>query len=237
MSSFGDDYDEMTDGQGVRRGAGGTAAAGDDVTRFLTELRALGDGPTPKPSPQLAAVLAGATPLLSSRRALRMVLRSAAVAALVLGALVVAAANHSLPAPAQRVVSNVVNDLTPFHIGPGTRADVLPPTPSDKPTAPTPASTSQSHAPVPPPSSTEPDRRDDGNGGNGGGGGDAGENLPGAGGGEDRTSRSSGTRADSGSGSGEREDRSSPEQSSAPSPSAPPSGGDYSGDGGGGSDN
>ena len=233
MSSFGDDYDEMTDGQGVRRGAGGTAAAGDDVTRFLTELRALGDGPAPKPSPQLAAVLAGATPLLNSRRALRMVLRSAAVAALVLGALVVAAANHSLPAPAQRVVSNVVNDLTPFHIGPGTRADVLPPTPSDKPTAPTPASTSpsQSHAPVPPPSSTEPDRRD------GGRGGDPGEDLPGAGGGEDRTSRSSGTREDSGSGSGEREDRSSPEQSSAPGPSAPPSGGDHSGDGGGGSDN
>lgn len=226
MSRFSDEYDEMTDGQGVRRGAGGAAAAGDDVTRFLTEMRALGEVPAPEPSAELAALLAGATPMtLYRRRALRVVLRTAVVAALMLSALVVAAANHSLPRPAQRVVSNVVNDLTPFHIdsdrsGPG----VVPPMPSDKPTnriRPT-APTRPAH-----PSSTAPAGEDDTSGSGGEGGGDDGSARPSRSRSEDDGS-GSGPGSDDGVGGGD--DRASSPRTSS---SGTRRGDDGLGDGGG----
>jgi len=250
MSRSGDDFDDM-DTHGVRHGAGdtigGAAGAGDELTRFLTELRALGDGPAPAPSRELAAVLAGATPFLSRRVVVRTVLRSAAIAAVLLGVLVVAAANHSLPAPAQHVVSRVVNVLTPFHIGGDRPHPVIePPRPSAQPTP--------THRPKPSPThSPTPTRRgtttpagggDDGGGpgsGDDGRGDDSGGNYGGTGGGDDsHGSRSPSPRDDGGSsggsddggsddgGSDDRRSSTSPRPSPRPSTSRS-SGGERSG--------
>lgn len=90
----------------------------DEVARFLVALRALGDEPAPAPAHAVAALIGGVAPVRAHLYR-RLAVRAALVAAAVLAALVGAAANHSLPQPAQRVVSNVVNDLTPFDIGPG----------------------------------------------------------------------------------------------------------------------
>jgi hypothetical protein len=172
VSPPGDEHDEMTDGLGARRTAGGQPAAGDDdITHFLTELRALGDGPAPEPSRELAALLAGAHPFFARRMLVQVALRTALVAALIIGLLVAAAANHSLPQPAQKVVSHVVNVLTPFHIDPRNRPPAT--TVPTQPHVPAPshpvAPTSPSH-----PSSSEPDDGN-GNGSKSGGGGSGGE--------------------------------------------------------------
>jgi len=175
----GDEYDEMTDGLGVRRTASGQPAAGDDdVTHFLTELRALGDGPAPEPSRELAALLAGAHPFFARRVLVQAAVRTALVAALVLGLLVAAAANHSLPQPAQKVVSHVVNVLTPFHID---SRDLPPATtvPTPPPVLPTPSHpVSPSPLPSPSPSrpsSSEPERGDGSEAGDDGGAGSGGQ--------------------------------------------------------------
>jgi hypothetical protein len=120
-------------------------AAGAAVARFVTEMRALGEGPAPVPSPELAAILGGASShrLLSRRRPARRAQRSrrvlayATAAAVMVGTAGVAAANDTLPQPAQRVVSRVVNMLTPLHIDPSRPAKpVEPPRPSPIRTAP-----------------------------------------------------------------------------------------------------
>ena len=120
-------------------------AAGAAVARFVTEMRALGEGPAPVPSPELAAILGGARPrrLLTHRRPARRaqrprrVLAYATAAAVMVGAAGVAAANDTLPQPAQRVVSRVVNMLTPLHIDPSRPATpVEPPRPAPTKTAP-----------------------------------------------------------------------------------------------------
>lgn len=98
-------------------GHGGSDA---EVATFLAALRSLGEGAAPEPSPEVVTLLGGARPW--RRRAVRIVARSAVAAAAAVAAAVVAAANHDLPSPAQHVVSNVVNVLTPFHIGPPTPA-------------------------------------------------------------------------------------------------------------------
>jgi hypothetical protein len=124
-----DEHDEMTDHVGVPSApATGDQSEQDEVARFLVELRMLGEGAPPAPSPELAALLGGAVALEPRRRRphYRVALRSAVVAAAVVSALVVAAANHDLPQPAQRVVSNVVNVLTPFQIGPDNRGTLTP---------------------------------------------------------------------------------------------------------------
>jgi hypothetical protein len=108
----------------------GNAQDPDEVAGFLLALRALGEGTPPEPGPQLAALLGGAVPMRSHHHR-RRVLRGAGVAAALVAALVGAAANHSLPQPAQRVVSNLIDNLTPFHIGPGSTPQV--PTPSETP--------------------------------------------------------------------------------------------------------
>jgi len=244
MSHFSDDFDDMN-APGVRSGAGGTiggsAGTGDDVTRFLTELRALGDGPPPSPSAELAALLGGATPLVDRRVLVRTVLRSAAIAAILLGVLVVAAANHSLPAPAQNVVSNVVNVLTPFHIGSNQPQPLIePPRPSDKPT-PT-HRPSPSHSPTPThPRATPPvvGGQDDGRNDGGGDGSRSGDDGRGAGGGGDssrtRGSRESGGSDDrSGSGGGSDDGAGSDDgHSSSPRTSPSPTHGGAGGDDGG----
>jgi hypothetical protein len=251
MTRSGDEFDDM-DTQGVRLGAGdtigGAAGAGDDVTRFLMELRALGDGPTPRPSAELAALLGGSTSLRSldgSRRALvRTALRTATVAAVLLGVLVVAAANHSLPAPAQRVVSHVVNVLTPFHIAPNQAPPVIEPLrPSDKPT---PASSPPPPSPRPTPSHRQPVPPAVGGGDDGSGGGDgrpgSGDDRPGA---DDSTPTSSRAPREDGSddgrsrrgGSDDRGGGSEDDHSSRRTPTGSPSAGGHGpGDGGSGGD-
>lgn len=226
MRPPGDEYDEMTDGLGVRRTAGGQPAAGDDdITHFLTELRALGDGPPPEPSRELAALLAGAHPFFARRMLVQVAVRTALVAALVIGLLVAAAANHSLPQPAQKVVSHVVNVLTPFHIDPRD----LPPTtpvPTPPPLSPTP---SRPVAPTSPsrPSSSEPeggDGSETGDGGSQGDGGGGSDDGAGSVGGQDDGSRDGYGQAGSddgagagGSDDGERSTRTI-SRSSSPSP-------------------
>ena len=94
------------------RSSGETAA----VTQFLSELRSLGETTAPLPTPELEAVFAAASSSRTRPHYARIAWRAALVAAAVIAGTVTAAANHSLPAPAQRVVSNVVNNVTPFHI-------------------------------------------------------------------------------------------------------------------------
>jgi hypothetical protein len=130
VSGPSDEYDEMSSHVGVP----GAPPAGDqdDVARFLVELRALGEGQPPTPSPELAALLGGATPLQPRRRpaSYRIAARGGLAAAALIAALVAAAANHDLPQPAQRVVSNVVDVLTPFRIAPAHEVPTPSPTPS-----------------------------------------------------------------------------------------------------------
>jgi hypothetical protein len=118
-----DHYDDMSDvdltgsGTGGPDGLNGDAAA---LTRFLTELRSLGEGESPAPTPELEAIFAGATPIPARRRRVARGARRALVAAAaVVAGLVIAAANHALPATAQRVVSHVIDSVTPFHIDSG----------------------------------------------------------------------------------------------------------------------
>jgi hypothetical protein len=126
VTRYGDGYDEMTRGLD-EHGALSTGGAPDDVTQFLTELRLLGIGEPPEPSAEVAALL-GAPPSLTRRRATRVLVRSGLAAAALVIAVVAAAANHDLPQPAQRVVSNVVNVLTPFEIAPRKASPPTPPT-------------------------------------------------------------------------------------------------------------
>jgi len=125
------------------------------LTQFVTELRAFGDGPSPEPTPELDALLGGsALTALAGRRRQRhpslqhRALIIGAVASAVITGTGVAAATDTLPQPAQRFVSGVVNDLTPFHLNaPGTerrKNHRLPTAPAAKPSpatedSPTPA--------------------------------------------------------------------------------------------------
>lgn len=116
-------------------------AAYDPLARFAAEVRALGDGPAPAPSPDLATLLAGgrllrplpATPpgRPSGPGARRQASRLGKVAGLGLaaklglGATVVAAgvagagAAGVLPAPADHVVRHAIEAVTPVRFAPG----------------------------------------------------------------------------------------------------------------------
>lgn len=113
--------DATDDGAGLDDGTGGMEL----VSQFLAELRHFADEPAPPPSAELAAVFAGATSLTATAlaprrpdrgRRRRNALLAAAVSVAAVSVTGVAAANDTLPQPAQRVVSSWVNDLTPFHI-------------------------------------------------------------------------------------------------------------------------
>lgn len=131
MTPFDDDLSEMS--------------APDSVRDFLDEMRRLSAVAAPEPSAELSALLAGATPLSSAlrgrghgpvrhSRVRRHPLATAAAAAAATTALLVTgAATHRLPASAQRLVSDVVNTVTPFHIDPGDKP-VRPGPPTEHPT-------------------------------------------------------------------------------------------------------
>jgi hypothetical protein len=191
VSRRGDDYDEMSDDLGVpTASAAGSAGEQDDVARFLVEMRALGEGDPPAPSAELAALLSGATPLRTRRPLYRVAARSALVAAACIVALVVAAASHSLPQPAQRVVSDFVDVLTPFEIAPDhTIAPSLTPSPTPTRTKPVVG---------PPADESSPGGSDDGT--SSGGGSDDGTSS--GGGSDDGTSSGGGSDDGATSGSG-----------------------------------
>jgi hypothetical protein len=124
----GDDYrdgrgaEEIPDaGAAVSQPDGFADGAADAVTRFLLELRDLASVPAPVPCAELAAAFAGVAPLrvLAPTTARRRALVLGAVAAATTSLTGVAAAANVLPAPAQRLVSRVVHDITPFQFGPG----------------------------------------------------------------------------------------------------------------------
>jgi hypothetical protein len=156
VTRSGDGYDEMTRGLD-EHGRSSTPGVPDDLTLFLHELRLLGNVEPPEPSDEVAALL-GAPRSLASRRALRVLMRSGLVAAALALVLVAAAASHSLPQPAQRVVSHVVNVLTPFQITPRKATQPLVPAPppvvpttSAPPSHPRASRTAHRVAPVPAP--------------------------------------------------------------------------------------
>jgi hypothetical protein len=106
-----------------------------DIALLMRELRELGRVPPPQPSPDLEALMSRGIPKFGRRRVPR---RVAAVAAFVLGATSatgVAAAADRLPGP----VAEVVNDLTPLHVGDH----------HHRPAAPTPTPTRQSRTSAP----------------------------------------------------------------------------------------
>jgi hypothetical protein len=130
---------------------GDMAATDAASAQFLDEMRSLADIAAPEPSDELEALFGSAlpleqrgrpdaTPVPAQHRVRRHpLLTAAAVFLLALAALITGAATHHLPAYAQRVVSNVVNTLTPFHIDP-TRSHARPPAPSEGPPSGPPAS-------------------------------------------------------------------------------------------------
>jgi hypothetical protein len=97
------------------------------VTQFVNDLRSFGAVSPPEPSADLAAMLSREVPPTAVRAGRvahrrrhrghsRPVLIAGSVAATLIVLTGVGAARHDLPAPAQRMVSTVVNRLTPFHI-------------------------------------------------------------------------------------------------------------------------
>jgi hypothetical protein len=133
----------------------GPRAEDAELAAVLSAVRQLGSGPAPAPSAALAAAFAGvATDELAVRRLRRR--HRAALAALVIGmtsigATGVAAANDTLPPGPQKVVSRMVDDLTPFRIDP---APSVAPSPSPRSPA---SSTAVPHpAPVVPGDQGEP---------------------------------------------------------------------------------
>ncbi|MDQ2748832.1 MAG: hypothetical protein M3Y44_04795 [Actinomycetota bacterium] len=108
------------------------------LTQFVAELRALGDGPPPDPTPEVEALLRGSSvaTLAAWRQRSHRAIVIGTVAAAVITGTGVAAATDTLPRPAQRFVSGVVNDYTPLHIdAPGMvpRTPHLRPIPRPKP--------------------------------------------------------------------------------------------------------
>ncbi|MEZ0448901.1 hypothetical protein [Cellulomonas sp. ICMP 17802] len=96
-------------------------ALGDPALRDLfAELSALADRPTPPIGEELAALLAGATPLTVApgrrNRAAKSAVIGLVTAGILAGGVTAAAAANELPAPAQRVVSRVITTLTPLEI-------------------------------------------------------------------------------------------------------------------------
>ncbi|GAW48963.1 MULTISPECIES: hypothetical protein [unclassified Nocardioides] len=87
---------------------------------LFAELGALADRPTPPIGHGLAALFAGATPLAAARsrrnKAAKTGLIGLVTAGILAGGVTAAAAANELPAPAQRIVSRVINTLTPLEI-------------------------------------------------------------------------------------------------------------------------
>lgn len=145
MNPLDDDYDDMVERRTeIDDGGSGLPPGTAALTLFFDDLRTLGIQPPPEPSTELAALFSGAVPLGAARRRLahpRAVIAGAAAVA-VLATTGAAAANDSLPQPAQRFVSRVINLVTPFHVDPsphpGTPVPEIPVAPAQTPSSSTP---------------------------------------------------------------------------------------------------
>jgi hypothetical protein len=117
VSGYDDDAREMGNTLGFDGGGTRDAASGAAVAQFIDDLRSLGEAEPPAPNAELAAVLQGA-PVPRRRQFApgRKRVVVAVAASLLVGGTGVAAANGRLPQPAQRLVSDVVDNLTPFSV-------------------------------------------------------------------------------------------------------------------------
>ena len=189
MSHFDDDQYDMDAAwgasaddptPGMAPGPGDFGHPSPTMTRFLADLHTLGEGPAPEPTAELAALFAGVSSLDAARARRgplgrhRVGLVIAAVAVSTAGLTGLAAANTQLPQPAQRVVSRVVNDLTPFHVDPS-----RPPAPTPAPHPSTPAEDSPPTHPDPA-GATSSEPRDSESAGAPDGSDTAGDSSPGA---------------------------------------------------------
>lgn len=171
MSRRDDDCGDMGDDMSwTSETESGSPTEGDSMaatlTQFVTELRAFGDGPVPDPTPELEALLGGSSVVsLADWRVQRQRSRPhrafvvATVAAAVVTGTGVAAANDTLPQPAQRFVSGVVNDFTPLHID---APVIVRPKPHPRPIAPPKRSPATEDSPAPPAKATDTARDEDG---------------------------------------------------------------------------
>jgi hypothetical protein len=119
MTAWNDHFGEMT-------------AIDPPSAQFLDDLRVLADIDAPEPTDELEQLFASTLPLEQRGRVEagpaddarrpraydHPLLTAAAAVVLGLALLIAGAVTHRLPAYAQRLVSNVVNTLTPFHIDP-----------------------------------------------------------------------------------------------------------------------
>jgi hypothetical protein len=115
------------DDAGVEALLSGHGPAGDRLTGVLAAVRAEGDRVVPAPSPALAAMLVhglGSAPVRRRRGPIVLGVILAGGTTFALSG--VAAAHNALPGPAQSVVTDIVNSLTPFDIG-GTASAHRPP--------------------------------------------------------------------------------------------------------------
>jgi hypothetical protein len=164
MSRYDDDRSVMDDAFGPEGEWGSPGAASGSVAGFIDDLRGLADVEAPEPSAELAALLSGDAPLprrpvtrrLKHRRVVGVV-----AASVLVGGTGVAAADGRLPQPAQRFVSDVVNNLTPFTVP--AEPDEPVPSPVDTPTPGSSRAREHHHPVVPAPGRSE-DGADDGSG-------------------------------------------------------------------------
>jgi hypothetical protein len=134
MTHFGNEPPALLDDATAERLIVGAGASADPLTIALADLRAAAAArPVPTASPALIELITnglGTDELARRRRRGRIVLGVAAAATTTLTLSGVAAAHDVLPAPAEGVVTDVVNNLTPFTIERHRATSPLP-TPAD----------------------------------------------------------------------------------------------------------
>jgi hypothetical protein len=113
--------DASLDDDAVEALLAGRGEATDPLTSALVALRQTGVRAVPEPSAALAGLLMNGLPTdefsRHRRRAARITFGVVVAGTATLTLSGVAAAHDALPSPAQGVVTNIVNDLTPFQIG------------------------------------------------------------------------------------------------------------------------
>jgi len=177
--AFGASFDEAA----AEAVLSGTAPAPEPLAGALLALRGAGGRDAPAPSAELAALLGGPVvvdELARRRRAARLTFGVVLAGTATLTLSGVAAAHDALPGPAQRVVTTIVNDLTPFSIDVPRPSR---PTPAHVPVVPAGSPSTGSPGTGAPAMPTDERRPGDGSGSGGRSGGPSGDEGHGSGGG------------------------------------------------------